>query len=76
MPSAQALRACPDLLSLPGRMALYCEVSQQIMTIFERYSNIIEPLSLDKAFIDVTDSSLFGGSATLIAQQIRADIEA
>ena len=76
MPSAQALRACPDLLILPGRMALYREVSQQIMTIFERYSNIIEPLSLDEAFIDVTDSSLFGGSATLIAQQIRADIEA
>ena len=75
MPSAQALRACPELLILPGRMALYREVSQQIMAIFERYSNVIEPLSLDEAFIDVSDSTLFGGSATLIAQQIRADVE-
>jgi len=76
MPSSQALRACPELLILPGRMALYRSVSQQIMAIFERYSDTIEPLSLDEAFIDVSESTLFGGSATLIAQQIRADVEA
>lgn len=75
MPSAQAMRACPELLILPGRMALYKAVSAQIMAIFRRYSTIIEPLSLDEAFIDVTDSKLFGGSATRIAQRIRAEVE-
>ncbi|MDC9720179.1 MAG: DNA polymerase IV [Gammaproteobacteria bacterium] len=76
MPSAQALRACPELLILPGRMALYKAVSVEIMAIFKRYSNLIEPLSLDEAFIDVSDSLTFDGSATRIAQQIRADVEA
>ena len=75
MPSAQALRACPQLLILPGRMDLYKAVSQQIMAIFRRYSDIIEPLSLDEAFIDVSESTLFDGNATRIAQQIRADVE-
>ncbi len=76
MPSAQALRVCPQLLIIPGRMALYKTVSHQVMAIFQRYSDIIEPLSLDEAFIDVTESTLFGGSATRIAQQIRAEVEA
>ena len=76
MPSSQALRACPELLILPGRMALYQVVSNQIMAIFQRYSDTIEPLSLDEAFIDVSESALFDGSATRIAQQIRADVEA
>ena len=76
MPSSQALRACPELLILPGRMALYRAVSQQIMAIFRRYSDTIEPLSLDEAFIDVSESTLFDGSATRIAQQIRAEVEA
>lgn len=76
MPSCQALRACPELLILPGRMALYRAVSQQIMAIFRRYSYTIEPLSLDEAFIDVSESTLFDGSATRIAQQIRAEVEA
>ena len=75
MASAQAIRACPELLILPGRMALYKAVSQQIMAIFKRYSTTIEPLSLDEAFIDVTDSTLFDGSATRIAQDIRATVE-
>ena len=76
MPSAQALRACPQLFILPGRMALYKAVSHQVMAIFQRYSDIIEPLSLDEAFIDVTESTLCDGSATRIAQQIRAEVEA
>jgi len=76
MPSAQALRVCPQLLILPGRMALYKLVSAQIMAIFRRYSDRIEPLSLDEAFIDVTESTLCGGSATRIAQRIRAEVEA
>ncbi|HIG37562.1 MAG TPA: DNA polymerase IV [Oceanospirillaceae bacterium] len=76
MSSAQALRVCPQLLILPGRMALYKSVSAQIMAIFRRYSDRIEPLSLDEAFIDVTESTLCGGSATRIAQRIRAEVEA
>jgi DNA polymerase-4 len=76
MPSAQALRACPELLILPGRMALYKTVSQQVMAIFRRYSDTIEPLSLDEAFIDVSDATLFDGSATRIAEDIMAAIEA
>ena len=76
MPSAQALRACPELLILPGRMALYKSVSLQVMAIFRRYSDIIEPLSLDEAFIDVTDVTLFNGSATRIAEDMMAAVEA
>lgn len=76
MPSAQALRACPGLLILPGRMALYKAVSAQIMAIFRRYSDTVEPLSLDEAFIDVSATTLFSGSATRMAEHIRATVEA
>lgn len=74
MPNAQALKLCPDLIIVNGRMEVYKEVSQQIRQIFHRYTSIIEPLSLDEAFLDVSDSRHFQGSATLIAQQIRQDI--
>ena len=76
MPSAQALRACPELLILPGRMALYKQVSQEIIAIFRRYSELVEPLSSDEAFIDVSASELFDGSAIRIAKHIRATVEA
>ncbi|GKX58837.1 DNA polymerase IV [Leminorella grimontii] len=74
MPVAQALKLCPHLKVLPGRMALYKEISQQIHAIFRRYTSMIEPLSLDEAYLDVTDCSAFNGSATLIARDIRAAI--
>lgn len=74
MPTSMAKKKCPDLIVVPGRMAVYKEVSQQIRQIFERYTDKIEPLSLDEAYLDVTDSQLFQGSATLIAKQIRQDI--
>ncbi len=76
MPSARAVKLCPDLVLVRGNMELYKQVSQQIRQIFLRYSPLIEPLSLDEAYIDVTDSQLFDGSATLIAQAIRRDIQA
>ncbi|QIR15312.1 DNA polymerase IV [Shewanella aestuarii] len=76
MSSYQALKLCPDLVLVRGRMQVYKEVSQQIRQIFQRYSDLIEPLSLDEAFLDVTDCVLYHGSATLIAKAIRADIEA
>jgi DNA polymerase-4 len=74
MASAEARRRCPELILLPGRMSVYKSVSAQIRSIFERYSELIEPLSLDEAYLDVTDSMQCRGSATLIALQIRQDI--
>lgn len=74
MPTAQALKLCPNLLVVPGRMLVYKETSRHIRQIFSRYTDLIEPLSLDEAYLDVTDSRQCHGSATLIAQSIRRDI--
>lgn len=74
MATAHALKLCPDLVLAPGRMALYSEISQQIREIFSRYTDKIEPLSLDEAYLDVSDCALFSGSATLIAEDIRRAI--
>jgi len=70
----KAKRLCPHLTIVCGRMAVYKEVSNHIREIFSRYTQLIEPLSLDEAFLDVTDSKECQGSATLIAKQIRTDI--
>ncbi|OIN13799.1 DNA polymerase IV [Oceanisphaera psychrotolerans] len=75
MASHQALQRCPQLLLVPGNMAEYKAVSRQIREIFHRYTDLVEPLSLDEAYLDVTNSSLFGGSATRIAEDIRRTIE-
>lgn len=75
MPTATALRLCPDLVIVPPRIALYREVSQQMRAIFADYTALIEPLSLDEAYLDVTDSPQCQGSATLIAEEIRQRIE-
>ncbi len=74
MSAIKAKQLCPDLLIVRGRMAVYQQVSKEIREIFLRYTDLIEPLSLDEAYLDVTDASHCQGSATLIAQQIRADI--
>lgn len=74
MSTAQALKLCPHLILLPVRMELYKLVSQQIHAIFRRYTDIIEPLSLDEAYLDVTDCQQCSGSATWIAQEIRQAI--
>ncbi|MEZ8502487.1 DNA polymerase IV [Vibrio splendidus] len=74
MPTGKALQLCPNLLVVPGRMSVYVEISIKIREIFSRYTSIIEPLSLDEAFLDVTDSKQCHGSATLIAEAIRHDI--
>jgi len=74
MPNHKAKQLCPELVIVNGRMNIYREVSQKIRAIFKRYTDIIEPLSLDEAYLDVSNCSLFYGSATLIAQQIRQDI--
>ncbi|AOS97490.1 DNA polymerase IV [Microbulbifer aggregans] len=74
MPTAHAKRLCPDLIVVPGNMKKYREVSAEIRQIFLEYSDRIEPLSLDEAYIDVSDSSLCHGSATLMAEEIRARV--
>jgi len=71
MASAHALKLCPDLLIVRPRREAYREASQEIHTIFRTYTDLIEPLSLDEAFLDVTGCEHFAGSATLIAQDIR-----
>lgn len=74
MPTGQALKLCPHLKVIPGRMAVYKETSQLIRKIFQRYTLVIEPLSLDEAYLDVTDCKQLQGSATLIAEDIRRTI--
>lgn len=75
MPSATARRLCPDLIILPHRMDVYREVSLRMRHIFYEYTDLVEPLSLDEAFLDVTDSPYCDGSATRIAEDIRKRIE-
>ena len=74
MPMAVALRKCPHAVVVPGRHSRYGEVSAQVFTIFERYTPLVEGLSLDEAFLDVTDSRALFGDGTQIAERIRADI--
>ena len=74
MPSATALRLCPQLRIIPPRGGLYAEVSAQIREIFNRYTPIIEPLSLDEAFLDPAGSERLHGDAEQIGRAIKADI--
>lgn len=74
MPTSVAKRLCPALRVLPGNMTKYRIASEQMHRIFQEFTEIIEPLSLDEAYLDVTDSAYFHGSATRIAQEIRARI--
>ncbi|MEG9533631.1 DNA polymerase IV [Mannheimia indoligenes] len=74
MATATALKKCPNLILLPVNMPLYKAVSAQIHQIFHRYTDIIEALSLDEAYLDVSDCELYSGSATWIAEAIRNDI--
>ncbi|RMP52728.1 DNA polymerase IV [Pseudomonas syringae pv. atrofaciens] len=71
MSSRHALKLCPDLTIVKPRMDAYKEASREIHTIFRDYTDLIEPLSLDEAFLDVSDAGHFSGSATRIAQDIR-----
>ena len=74
MPSLTAKRLCPDLIFCKGRFDAYREASGQIREIFRRYTPHVEPLSLDEAYLDVTDDIRGIGSATRIAELIRAQI--
>lgn len=76
MPSVTALRLCPELVFVPPRFDAYKAVSGQIRAIFRRFTPHVEPLSLDEAYLDVTDDLRGIGSATRIAELIRAAIRA
>lgn len=71
MASATAIRLCPGLIFIRPDFSKYKAASKKVREIFERFSNLIQPLSLDEAYLDVTGSELFGGSATRIAEEIR-----
>ncbi|MFK0278583.1 DNA polymerase IV [Ensifer sp. NPDC090286] len=75
MPSITAKRKCPDLIFVPPRFDVYKAVSQQIREIFAEYTPLIEPLSLDEAYLDVTENLMGMEIATEIALQIRAKIK-
>jgi DNA polymerase-4 len=75
MPMAQAIRLCPHAVVLPVRMERYAEISHVIQTIFERYTPLVEPISLDEAFLDVTGSRNLFGSAEQIGQDIKKRIK-
>ena len=75
MPSVKAKRLCPEAIFVPGRMGVYKEVSRQIHEIFHRYTDIIEPLSLDEAFLDVTYNKKQIPLAVEIAKQIKVAIQ-
>ena len=74
MATSQALQRCPDLIVMPPAMDKYRAASKQILAIYRDYTDLVEPLSLDEAYLDVTDSPHFRNSATLIAQEIRQRI--
>ncbi|MGJ1204519.1 DNA polymerase IV [Sphingobacterium lactis] len=75
MSSRNALQLCPDLIFTYPRFEVYKEVSNHIRSIFRRYTDLIEPLSLDEAYLDVTDDKLGIGSAIEIAKEIKQAIQ-
>ena len=75
MPSVTALKRCPQLIFVKSRFEVYKEVSQQIRAIFAEYTDLIEPLSLDEAYLDVTENKMNMEFAMDIADEIRAKIE-
>ncbi|TPV34825.1 DNA polymerase IV [Paucihalobacter ruber] len=74
MSGMQAKKLCPDLIFVKPRFDRYKEVSKKIRAIFNQYTDLVEPLSLDEAYLDVTLNKKGNPSATLIAQEIRAQI--
>ncbi|MFQ3789690.1 DNA polymerase IV [Halomonas sp. A29] len=73
MPTARALRLCPHLTLLPGDFDRYREASRQLLEIFHELTPLVEPLSLDEAFLDVTAVTRFSGSATWMARWLKEE---
>lgn len=76
MPTSQALKRCPDLVIMRPNMEKYRAASRQILAIYRDYTDLVEPLSLDEAYLDVSNTDRLQGSATRIAQEIRQRIAA
>jgi DNA polymerase-4 len=74
MSGVMARRNCPDLIFVKPRFARYKEISKKIRSIFFEYTDLVEPLSLDEAYLDVTENKKNHPSATIIAQHIRQQI--
>jgi nucleotidyltransferase/DNA polymerase involved in DNA repair len=74
MPSTVALRRCPELVFVKPHFEIYRAVSRQVREIFHRYTDLVEPVSIDEAYLDVTVARLGPPSATLIAARIRKEI--
>ena len=74
MATSRALQLCPNVIILRPRMELYAEVSKQIRNIFHRYTPVVEPLSLDEAFLDATGCEKLFGSVGSIGRKIKQDI--
>ncbi len=74
MPSSKAKMLCPHLIFVEGRMSRYREVSAEIRAIFHRYTDLVEPISIDEAYLDVTDNKLGIETGTEVARRIKADI--
>lgn len=74
MPVSQAKKLCPHVVIIPPHFDEYRQISQHIHTIFQRYTDIIEPVALDEAYLDVTQNKQQIATATEVAQRIRADI--
>lgn len=74
MPAARAIRLCPQAIFVKPRFEVYREVSEQIREIFFQFTDLVEPLSLDEAYLDVTENHINLPSATLIAKEIRRQI--
>jgi DNA polymerase-4 len=74
MPAVRAERLCPDAIFVPPDFARYREVSRSVREIFKRHTDLIEPLSLDEAYLDVTDNKTGLATATLVARTIREQI--
>ena len=74
MPSVKARRLCPELIFVDGRMSVYKEVSGQVHEIFSRYTDLIEPLSLDEAFLDVTSNKARIELGVEVARRIKKEI--
>lgn len=74
MPMATALRMCPDLIVVPGRMSKYADASRKLREIFREFSPLVEPLSLDEAFLDLTGAQRLLGTVREIGEAIRRRI--
>lgn len=75
MPSSKAAKQCPQLIFVPPRFPRYKELSNQIREVFLEYTDLVEPLSLDEAYLDVTQNKIGLNSATLIAKEIKQKIK-